>query len=323
MTVIVLAAIAVGCGDSTTTSAPTTLPTASTTTVGSVAPTTTVPVTTAEPTSTTTPPTVAPATSSPATTEAPATTTAPTTGPVATVSWESSDFAPSNFVIGYSGNWDGEPSPPAPADPSQPPADGYYVALLAAPWEPGDTSLAMSIHRLEYCADLPDGCGVADEVSNETNLDPAWSLELDVPLDSTTTVVVQGFSCWDQQGAETKQTTGDGLLELFRSFAADYDAAILPRFLDGEDDYDIAASIAVEPVGGFVAEQEFCEEENFAGPLRYVHGEAPVLLLQTLRTWRGESDSSVPLSPTDLIGLQGVRYTNGVPTFYFYAGFYS
>ncbi len=54
-----------------------------------------------------------------------------------------------------------------------------------------------------------------------------------------------------------------------------------------------------------------------AGPLRYVHEDAPVLLLQTVTDWDGG-----PLGATDLVRLGGVQYTAGVPIFYFYAGFY-
>ena len=55
-----------------------------------------------------------------------------------------------------------------------------------------------------------------------------------------------------------------------------------------------------------------------AGPLRYVHEDAPVLLLQTVTDWDGG-----PLDATDLVQLNGVQFTDGVPLFYFYAGFYS
>ncbi len=238
--------------------------------------------------------------------------------------WVLSDFQPAAYPLGYSGNWDGPPSPPAPSDPSQGPADGYYVASLRQPWAPGNTSLQVRIQRLEYCTVLADGCEYYDEGTNETNLDPNWQLDLEVPLDATTQVVLTGFSCWDDVEGQTKQATGTDLGDLFTSFAADYDQVILPLLLAGLPHDNVAEAVAAGPTGGFVGEVAHCgaDTNGMAGPLRYLHDDAPVLLLQTVVHWE-EGEMPQPMTSTDLIRLQGVDYRNGIPTFYFFAGFYS
>ena len=93
-----------------------------------------------------------------------------------------------------------------------------------------------------------------------------------------------------------------------------------PLLADGTSAGDAAEQVAAAPTGGFVAEATMCPDEvdMYAGPLRYAHDDAPVLLLQTVTDWDGG-----PLDATDLVQIGGVQYTGGVPLFYFYAGFYS
>jgi hypothetical protein len=275
----------------TTSEAPATTPPATT------PPATTTPVTTATPTS-------APATSAPATTGAPAT------------AWIDSTFVPGASLQGYSGNWEGDagPSPAAPADGERP-ADGYYVATVIEPWSPADDHLSVRIQRLESCDDLPDGCEYTDDGVDAMNIDPSWQLDMDVPLDPTTDVVVQGFRCWD--APEQKQGTGNELAALFDAYTTDYQSVIAPKLSEAANSYDVALAVAADPAGGFVGEESVCPG-GMAGPLRYVHADAPVLLLQTVTDPDGGS-----LDATELIQLDGVQFTNGVPLFYFYAGFYS
>ena len=229
--------------------------------------------------------------------------------------WMDSDFVPGVSYQAYSGNWWGEagPSPAAPAQ-GEAPADGFYAATLLAPWSPKQPDhLAIRIQRFELCTELPDGC--ADMEPDEMNLDPSWQLDVDVPLDATTYVVVQGFLCWD--APEQKQGTGHELLDLFRAYTTDYRTVVVPKLGGPTAGWDVAQEIAAAPQGGFVGEQELCPDGN-AGPLRYVHEDAPVLLLQTVTDFDGG-----PLDATELVQLNGVQYTDGVPLFYFYAGFYS
>jgi hypothetical protein len=47
------------------------------------------------------------------------------------------------------------------------------------------------------------------------------------------------------------------------------------------------------------------------------------LLLQVLTKYVDASNSNEPLTPTGLMVLNGVDVRGGVPTYYFYAGFYS
>jgi len=249
------------------------------------------------------------------------TSTAPatsTTTPAIATGWEVSDHVPGAFLQGYSGNWSGEagPSPAAPTG-SNPPADGYYVASVTEPWDPADPdTLAVRIQRLELCTVLPGGCDNMDDPT-EMNLDPTWQLDLEVPLDATTRVDLGGFSCWEVP--EHKQATGVELADLFTAYTADYATAIEPRLDSGLSSWDLANEIAAAPTGGFVGEEAMCPgQESLAGPLRYVHDDAPVLLLQTVTDWDGG-----PLGATDLVRLNGVQYTDGVPLFDFYAGFYS
>ena len=263
----------------------------------------TVPSVSSEPTTSDTTDSTEPQVTDPPTTTA--ATTAPTssaasTAPPAAAGWTATDFVPGAFEVGYSGNWEGGdgPSPAAPTG-TEPPADGYYIASAVEPWDPDQPDeLSVRIQRLEWCSALPDGCQYMEPT--EMNLDPSWQLDLDLPLDETTDVVVFGFSCWDVD--ERKEATGVELAELFSAYAADY---------------DVALAVAAAPTGGFVGEETICPG-GMAGPLRYVHDDAPVLLMQTAS--RGEDG---PLRASDLVRLAGVQYTDGNPLFYFYAGFMS
>ncbi len=276
--------------------------------VGS-APDTTEPTTT-DPVTTTGSTTTVPVVTEPSSTEPPTSVAEPPAG------WAASNFVPGASVLGYSGNWAGEggPSPAAPVD-GAPPADGYYVASLREPWTPEQPDvLAVRVERLDWCTDLPDGC--AQMEPDEMNIDPSWHLDLDVPLDGTTDVIVQGFRCWNDD--QQKQATGTELRELFEAYTADYTALIAPQLTGTTADWEVANAVAAAPSGGFVGEESICGPDSLAGVLRYVHDPAPVLLLQTVTDWDGG-----PLDATDLVQLDGVQYTDGTPVFYFYAGFYS
>jgi hypothetical protein len=196
------------------------------------------------------------------------------------------------------------------------PADGYYVATVLEPWSPEHPDhLSVRIQRLEWCTELPDGCEYMDDAAEEMNLDLSWHLDIDVPLDATTSVVVQGYLC--SNAPEQKRATGVELQDLFKAYTADYQSLIAPKLGSPTAGWDVAQEIAAAPAGGFVGEQDICPND-MSGPLRYVHGDAPALLLQTVTDWDGGE-----LDATDLVHLDGVQYTDGVPLFYFYAGFYS
>lgn len=311
-----VAMVAAGCGGGDDTATVATRPTdptvASTTTVAvtttTAVPTTTEPpATTAEPTTTSTTTIVAP------------TTTAPPATPAPAVGWEPVEFFPPVVPVGYSGNWEGTPSPPAPADPATALPDGYYGATLAAPWDPAaPDALHVEVHRFDYCRDLPaDACSENPDDPDELGPDASSTRALDVPLDATTRVIVAGQTC----ASDVKQGSGADLAELFTAFDSSYTSLIAPQALAGVQDLEIAESLAGETVQGFVADATLCPDQ-YAGVLHFQHGTSPSLLLQVLLRFNADGPPSL-LTPTDVAVLNGVQVTGGVPTYYFYAGFYS
>ena len=173
----------------------------------------------------------------------------------------------------------------------------------------------MRIQRLEWCTTLPDGCEYTEEGVDEMNIDSSWHLDMDVPLNSSTIVFVQGFLCWD--APEQKTGPGSDLAELFGAYTSDYQSIIEPKLAGAANSYDVALEVASAPAGGFVGEETVCPG-GMAGPLRYMYDDAPALLLQTVTDADGNS-----LDATELVQIQGVQFIYGVPRFYFYAGFYS
>ena len=265
----------------------------------------------------------------------PAPTGAPTTAaPPRPTSWASTDLVPAAAIQGYSGNWccaDAR-SPAWPGDPGAPPADGFYALTLTQPWAPGATSLNFRVQRLELCSALPaDACHLNDD-PEEMGPDPDRPLDLVVPLDDTTRVVVAGFKCWVDSsapvasdgsrgpaGGQNKLGTGADLGDLFETFAADYAAVIAPLLGTGADPYTNPEQFAGTFDDGFVPETGVCSAESGgAGPLRFAHGDAPMLLLQSVVDSDGNS-----LEPHELVQPAGVWYSGGTPTFMFYAGFFS
>lgn len=230
--------------------------------------------------------------------------------------WTPSSFEPGATWLGYSGNWDGEaPSPPAPAN-GQTPADGYYVASVLEPWSPQRPgALPVRVQRLEWCSALPDGCEYMQP--SEMNLDPSWHLDLDLPLDATTNVVVQGFRCFEVP--ELKQATGADLRDLFEAYTADY-ATLVEPLLPTVTPEHVATAIADTPSTGFVDSNDLCADDapRNIGELLYTHADAPTLLAEPIYY-----ATDGPLRATDLVALLGVQYTQGEPTFYFHAGFTS
>jgi hypothetical protein len=294
----------------------------------SVAPTSTAATTSPMPPATPLPSSTVPAT--PPTTPA-ATTVAPTPPPPG---WAVTDLRPRAFVQGYSGNWagDGDARSPAwPANPAATPADGFYSAALTAPWEPGDTVLHVRVQRLELCTALPvDTCYPSTDPT-ELGADPAAARDIEVPLDSSTRVVVTGFDCFDDvptsspaesPPADDQNKIGKGtqLGELFEAYAAEYAAVIDPPLTAGVDLYANPEQFAGGPDDGFRTEAEVCPDPptGNAGPLRFVHADAPMLLLQSVVDWEGNS-----LDAHELVQLDGVWFAGGSPIFMFYAGFYS
>jgi hypothetical protein len=257
-----------------------------------------------------------------AATEAPTTTVPPTTTTTAPppVGWTPTDFVPGAFPVGYSGNWSGSPSPAAPTDPAQPLADGYYDAQVITPWSASNPGvLQVELHRYELCTVLPEGaCEPNPDDPTEIGLDPAWSRMVDVPLDATTSVVLAGGRC----EPEVKHGTGADLGELFAAFDTAYQTVVAPLLAGGQDEFAVAEAIAAAPAGGFIGEAALCGD-LLAGALRFQYGDAPTLLLQVLTKYVDASDSNEPLTPTALMVLNGVDVRGGVPTYYFYAGFYS
>jgi hypothetical protein len=283
-------------------------------------PATTRPATTSAPT--TVPASAAPTTTTPTTIEA-TTTTAPTTvAPETTVAppigWQPVDFTPAATPVGYSGNWTGTPSPPVdPAAATLP--DGYYQARLLAPWSPAEPGvLHVELHRFAFCRDLPAGtCEENPDDPDELGLDPAWAQSVDVALDASTSVVVDGLTC----ERDVKRGTGADLAELFTAFDSAYTSLIGPQVLAGVEDIEIAQSLGAETVQGFTADQALCPDQ-YAGVLHFQHGTSPSLLLQVLLRYNADGPPSL-LTPTDVAVLNGVQVQGGVPTYYLYAGFLS
>jgi hypothetical protein len=274
-------------------------------------------------------PTVAPTTPAPT----PAPTTVPQTTPPPP-GWAVTDLRPRASVEGYSGNWSGAGdarSPAWPADPEATPADGFYSATLLAPWVPGDTVLRVRVQRLELCTVLPaDTCFPSTDPA-ELGADPDAPRDIEVALDGDTRVVVTGFDCFDNvpttaapasapANDQNKVGRGTQLRDLFEAYAADYAAVIDPPLGAGVDLYANPEQFAGGPDDGFVTEAEMCPDpaSGGGGPLRYVHADAPVVLLQSVVDWEGNS-----LEAHELVQLNGVWYAGGRPIFMFYAGFYS
>ena len=235
---------------------------------------------------------------------------------------------------GHSGNWAGDGdarSPDWPGDPAATPADGFYSASLTAPWAPGDTVLRVRVQRLDLCTVLPaDTCFPSTDPA-ELGADPSGSREIEVPLDASTRVVVTGFDCFDSEPAssapasapandQNKVGRGTQLRELFEAYAADYASVIDPPLMAGVDLYANPEQFAGGSDDGFVTEAEICPDpaSGNGGPLRYLHADAPVLLLQSVVDWEGGA-----LDAHELVQLNGVWYAGGSPIFMFYAGFYS
>jgi hypothetical protein len=278
------------------------------------APATDAPATSAAPTSTraTLPPTTLAATTAPPTTAPPDTTIAPPTG------WQPVEFTPAATPVGYSGNWTGTASP-AVAEPGGALPDGYFHASVLSPWDPADPAvLHVELRRFGFCRDLPPGsCEENPDDPDELGLDPAWSQQVDVALDATTNVVVDGMTC----ERDVKRGSGADLGELFAAFHGAYTSLIGPQVLGGVEDIEIAQSLGGDTVQGFTADQTLCPEQ-YAGVLHFQHGSSPSLLLQVLLRYNADGPPSL-LTPTDVAVLNGVQVQSGVPTYYFYAGFYS
>ena len=295
-------------------------------------PTTVAPTSAAATTSSPAPPTTpVPTTVTPPPATAAPTTVAPTTPPQP--AWAVTDLRPRAVVQGHSGNWAGEGdarSPAWPADPAATPADGFYSASLTAPWEPGDRVLRVRVQRLELCTVLPaDTCFPSTDPA-ELGADPTEPRDIEVALDDSTRVVVTGFDCFDDASTsppasapandQNKVGKGTQLAELFEAYTADYTDVIVPVLDTGADVYANPELFAGGPDDGFVTEAEVCPDPAHAngGPLRYVHADAPVLLLQSLVDWEGNL-----LDAHELVQLNGVWFAGGSPIFMFYAGFYS
>lgn len=227
---------------------------------------------------------------------------------------------PGAFPVGYSGNWSGTVSPAAPIEPDGTLADGYYDAHVVTRWSATTPNvLQVELRRYEACAVLPaDVCEPNEDDPTELGLDPAWSRIIEVPLDATTSVVLAGGRC----EPEVKRGTGADLGELFVAFDTAYQTVVAPQLATGLDEFTVAEAIAAAPSNGFVGEAELCGD-LLAGPLRFVHEDAPTLLVQVLTSYVDELDRNEPMTPSDLMVLNGVDVRGGVPTYYFYAGFYS
>lgn len=257
------------------------------------------------------------------TTVAPVTTAAPPATAPAPATWTVTDLTAGAAVQGYSGNWccDDARSPVWPGDPAAPPADGFYAATLTQPWAPGDTTLHVRVQRLELCSVLPtDTCNLNDD-PHEMGLDPEGARDIEVPLDATTLVAVAGFDCFSADPVERQNKLGTGaqLGELWEAYTVDYAAVIAPLLAAGANLYDDPQPFGGGSGDGFITESDACPPEMVGGgPLRYVHGDAPVLLLQTVVDPTGAA-----LDAPELVQLNGVWYSGGRPTFTFYAGFSS
>ncbi|HRE02029.1 MAG TPA: hypothetical protein PLV68_12075, partial [Ilumatobacteraceae bacterium] len=88
----------------------------------------------------------------------------------------------------------------------------------------------------------------------EQGIDPAWSLDLNVPLDTTSRVVVRGFACGgDDNGDDenaAKVASGFELAELFEAYNADYNQYVVPRLADYPNGWEATQAIAADAAAG-------------------------------------------------------------------------
>lgn len=168
--------------------------------------------------------------------------------------WQPTDdpFPPLAYIACCGSNWDGEPSPAVPTDPTVALAPGIYNAQ-ATPDAGGDPDsgadgvLSIDVRPYERCADLAEfDCndpftdaelGVARE--------PARTIEFG--LDDSLDVAVAGFVCDADEGPANHTGTGLDLEALSVEVDADYESVVARPIGAGAD----PTELAINPAGSF------------------------------------------------------------------------
>jgi hypothetical protein len=220
-------------------------------------------------------------------------------------------------------NYQGEPSPPIPADPSQPLDPGLYHAARTQP-EPGNVETSTITFDLSPFVTCGEPGIMCEEpfADGDVGVGPVVR-EVTVPLDAAVEVVVGGFRCEGDVSFDTEHMAGDGtmLAALQTAFDADYARAVGSKLSEGATPDDIVAAISAAPTDGFTAPA--C---SGAGSLVYQPASGPGLLLQALTAW--DPARGAPVVPVSA-SVEWLRLTalqvdpSGAHTLFFYAGFLS
>ena len=307
--VAVVSLIAAACGDDAvptadSSSAITTIPSATD------APPSTEAASTTEPApETTAADTTTPATEAPTTTEAPA-------------GWTSVGPMPSlAYLPCCASNYVGEPSPAIPADPAAALTPGIYRAFREQPaaGEPVETdTITFSLAPFVacgtpdvYCEEFVDGEVGVGEVARQVTL----------PLDADLRVVLGGFDCGadSSYAVDHQAATGVELATLQAELDAAYASVVVP-LVEADTPFDDYATIFAEPLGGFTVP---CLG---AGVLQFQGSAGPAILLQILGVY-DDAVGSVVIPPSISIAVMYMTAlevaADGTQTLYFYAGFLS
>lgn len=270
--------------------------------------------------STTVPTPTEPAVTTPATA---APTTIPTTTPPAVpVGWTDGTFPGTVYPPCCASNWYGEPSPPTPADPAAPLADGLYRLEVTSPWSSTrPDQIDIEVRPFVWCGDLPEGsCELYESyAADELGVGDTVLRSTTVVLDDTVRVGVVG---WGDDGNSPQYGNGSDLVALAAAFDAAITAVVAPRLAAGETTFDIVPDLSANPTGGF---GPLTGDRATSYEIVFDAGTGPALLLQTVQSW-DSMDGEGPAEP--ILVFQELNPTvlgveDGVLTLYFYAGFYS
>jgi len=253
--------------------------------------------------------------------------------PIAELTWTAAteSFPALAYIACCGTDWEGDPSPAVPADPSVALAEGIYNAEtprsdgIRSDDDVDDGVLTLEIRSYGRCSDGVVRCS-GDEPYPATALGTTDepSRLIDVILDDTVRVAVTGFGCngaADQLFEVREVGTGSDLLVLYRQLGAAYEIAVGAPLRNGVAPEQIASDITANLTGGFF--DPGCPTwTNFAwNPVAGPSILAPLNLFTF--------DGQPPLQPNDGIELESIYPTAvsvdgaGVMTVYLYAGFLS
>ncbi|MEO6122871.1 MAG: hypothetical protein ABIR32_04115 [Ilumatobacteraceae bacterium] len=253
--------------------------------------------------------------------------------PIAELTWAAAteSFPALSYIACCGTDWEGEPSPPVPADPAVALAEGIYNAQtprsdgIRSDDDVDDGVLTLEIRSYGRCSDGVVRCsGDEPYPANALGTTDEPSRLIDVVLDDTVRVAVTGFGCngaADQLFDVREVGTGSDLLALYQQLGDAYEIAVGGPLRNGVAPEQIASDITANMTGGFF--DPGCPTwtsfawDPVAGPSIL----APLNLFTV--------DGQPPLQPNDGIELESIYPTAvsvdgaGVMTVYFYAGFLS